>query len=228
MGMRPGLDRTPLAGGASLGAHESQSRLWENLVGRSRGFWRHFFPLLRQTFPQQLADQDAESFYRAVNRVEPTLIRVEADEVTYNLHIMLRFELEKAMVEGSLKVRDLPEAWKAKMEAYLGVQPSNDAEGCLQDIHWGMGSIGYFSTYSLGNLFSVQLFDQAKHDLPGLADQIADGHFAGLLGWLRQNIHQYGRKFTLNELAERITGKPLQANSFIAYLKSKYGEIYRL
>jgi carboxypeptidase Taq len=228
MGYRPELEGTPLAGGASLGVHESQSRLWENLVGRSRGFWKHYFPRLRNVFPSQLADQDAESFYRAVNKVKPSFIRVEADEVTYNLHIMLRFELENELVERKLRVADVPEAWNAKMNEYLGIVPPNDAQGCLQDIHWSMGSLGYFSTYSLGNFFSVQLFDSAVRADPTISDQIAQGQFSGLLGWLRENIHQHGRKFTLNELATRATGEPLQTRSYMAYLKNKYGEIYGL
>lgn len=228
MGYRSELEGTPLAGGASLGVHESQSRLWENLVGRSRGFWLHFFPRLRQVFPAQLADQDAESFYRAVNKVTPSLIRVEADEVTYNLHIMLRFELENALVERKLDVSDVPEAWNSKMNEYLGIAPPNDAMGCLQDIHWSQASLGYFSTYSLGNLLSVQLFDQAVKDVPSIPDRIAQGVFSDLLGWLREKVHQHGRKYTLNELAVRVTGEPLQSRSYLAYLKAKYRDIYRL
>ena len=228
MGYRRELEGTPLAGGATLGVHESQSRMWENLVGRSRGFWRHFFPRLREVFPQQLADQDPELFYRAVNKVKPSLIRVEADEVTYNLHIMLRFEMENALVERKLKVADVPEAWNAKMIEYLGVVPPNDADGCLQDIHWSLASLGYFSTYSLGNLFSVQLYDKAIKDVPTIPGQIESGEFSALLGWLRENVHQHGRKFTLNELATRVTGEPLQARAYVAYLKNKYGEIYGL
>ncbi|HEX9077456.1 MAG TPA: carboxypeptidase M32 [Anaerolineae bacterium] len=228
MGYRSELEGTPLAGGASLGVHESQSRLWENLVGRSRGFWVHFFPRLRQVFPAQLADQDVESFYRAVNKVTPSLIRVEADEVTYNLHILLRFELENALVERKLAVSDVPEAWNSKMNEYLGVVPPNDATGCLQDIHWSLASLGYFSTYSLGNLLSVQLFDQAVKDVPSIPDRIAQGEFSDLLGWLGEKVHQHGRKYTLNELAIRVTGEPLQSRSYLAYLKRKYGEIYGL
>ncbi len=228
MGYRPELEGTPLAGGASLGVHESQSRMWENLVGRSRNFWRYFFPRLRETFPAQLIDMDAESFYRAVNRVAPSLIRVEADEVTYNLHIMLRFEIEKDLIGGKLQVADIPEAWNSKMNEYLGVVPTNDAEGCLQDIHWALGSIGYFSTYSLGNLFSVQLFDAARRALGEIDAQIERGEFSGLLGWLREHVHKQGRKFTLNELAVRATGEPLQTRSYLAYLKGKFGEIYGL
>ncbi len=226
MGYRPELERTPLAGGASLGAHESQSRLWENVVGRSRGFWKYWFPRLRQAFPEQLADQNAESFYRAINKVAPSFIRVEADEVTYSLHIMLRFEIENALVERKLRVADVPEAWNAKMKEYLGIVPSNDALGCLQDIHWSIGSVGYFATYSLGSMFAVQLWERAVRDIPTLPAQIEQGQFSELLGWLRKNLHAHGRKYTLDELAKRITGEPLQSRSYVAYLKNKFGEIY--
>ena len=228
MGYRPQLDRTPLAGGASLGVHESQSRLWENVVGRSRGFWKFFFPRLRKVFPKQLADQDAESFYQAVNQVQPSFIRVEADEVTYSLHILLRFELEIDLMERRLKVADVPAAWNAKMKEYLGIVPPDDAQGCLQDIHWSYGSIGYFATYSLGSIFSLQLYDKAVRDIPSLPTQIEHGEFAELLKWLRTNLHKHGRKFTLDELAKRITGEPLQTRSYLRYLKHKFGEIYGL
>lgn len=228
MGYRPELDRTPLGGGASLGAHESQSRLWENVVGRSRGFWKYWFPRLRAVFPAALADQDAESFYRAVNQVAPSFIRVEADEVTYSLHIMLRLEIENLLIEQKIKVAEVPEVWNAKMQEYLGITPPNDAQGCLQDIHWSYGSIGYFATYSLGSMFAVQLYETARRAIPTLAEQIEQGEYAALLGWLRQNLHTHGRKFTLDELAKKITGESLQAHSYVAYLKSKYGEIYGL
>ena len=220
------LDRTPLADGTSLGMHESQSRLWENLVGRSRAFWQRYYPRLRSFFPDQLAGVSLDAFYRGINKVEPSLIRVEADEVTYNLHVMLRFELEKAMVEGRVLVADLPELWNEKMEEYLGLRPETDADGVLQDIHWSLGAIGYFPTYSLGNLMSAQLFDQAKQDLPGLDAQIATGQFAELLGWLRTNIHQYGRKLQALEILERVTGTGLDAEPWLAYIRQKYGAIY--
>jgi carboxypeptidase Taq len=226
MGYHPELERTPLAGGASLGVHESQSRLWENVVGRSRGFWQYWFPRLREIFPASLADQNVESFYRAINKVAPALIRVEADEVTYGLHIMLRFEIENALVERKLKVADVPEAWNAKMKEYLGIVPPNDADGCLQDVHWSSGSLGYFATYSLGSMFAVQLYEKAVRDIPAIPEQIANGQFADLLGWLRTNVHTHGRKFTLDELARRVTGEPLQSRSYVAYLKKKFGEIY--
>ncbi len=228
MGYRPELERTPLAGGASLGTHESQSRLWENVIGRSRGFWKFFFPRLRKVFPRQLADQNIDSFYRAINQVKPSFIRVEADEVTYSLHIMLRFELENDLVERKLKVADIPEAWNAKMKEYLGIVPPNDAQGCLQDIHWSSGSIGYFATYSLGSIFSVQLYNKALRDVPSLPSQIEHGEFGELLSWLRTNLHQHGRKFTLDELARKITGEPLTTKPYLDYLKKKYGGIYGL
>jgi carboxypeptidase Taq len=228
MGYRQELERTPLADAASLGAHESQSRLWENVVGRSRGFWKFFFPQLKQVFSAQLADQDPESFYRAVNKVMPSFIRVESDEITYGLHIMLRFELENDLIERKLKVADVPEAWNAKMKEYLGVVPPDDANGCLQDIHWSSGSFGYFATYTLGSIFSVQLFEKAVHDIPALPELIEHGEFGELLRWLRLNVHQHGRKFTLDELAKKITGDPLQTRSYLAHLRRKFGEIYGL
>lgn len=226
LGLRAELERTPLAGGASLGAHESQSRLWENVVGRSRGFWQFWFPRLRAVFPTQLADQNAESFYRAINKVTPSFIRVEADEVTYGLHIMLRFELENALVERKLNVADVPEAWNAKMQEYLGIVPPNDAQGCLQDVHWSYGDLGYFATYLLGSMFAAQLYDQALRDLPTIPEQLTRGEFADLRNWLRDKVHTHGRKFTLDELARRVTGEPLQSRSYVAYLKKKFGEIY--
>jgi carboxypeptidase Taq len=222
------FQRTPLAGGASLGVHESQSRLWENLVGRSRPFWQFFFPRFCDTFPEAANGADQEAIYRAVNRVQPSPIRVEADEVTYNLHIMLRFQMENALLEEKLAVRDVPEAWNAAMQEFLGIIPSTVAEGVLQDIHWSIGSVGYFPTYSLGTFFSVQLFDKARADMPDLDTQFQRGDFSALLGWLREHVHQHGRKFTLNELAIRICDEPLQTRSYLRYLKDKFGEIYDL
>jgi carboxypeptidase Taq len=224
MGYRAELERTPLGGAASLGVHESQSRLWENVVGRSRGFWQYWFPRLREVFPTRLADQTVESFYRAINKVEPSFIRGEADEVTYSLHVMLRFEIENPLVERRLKVADVPEAWNAKMKEYLGIGPPNDAQGCLQDVHWSYGDLGYFATYSLGSMFAVQLYEKAVRDLPAIPEQIARGEFAELLGWLRKNVHTHGRKFTLDELARRVTGEPLQSRSYVAYLKKSLGK----
>jgi carboxypeptidase Taq len=225
-GVSQNLERSPLASGASLGVHESQSRLWENLVGRSRGFWKFFLPRLKQAFPQNLQDVSLESFYRSINRVEPSLIRVEADEVTYNLHILLRFELESELIESRLALADLPEAWNSGMKALLGVVPHNDAEGVLQDVHWSNGLIGYFPTYSLGNLLSVQLFEKAQAAIPALAAQIENGDFASLLGWLRTNVHLHGRKFLPSQLIQLATGESLQAVPYLRYLTNKYSEIY--
>ncbi|TVM02939.1 MAG: carboxypeptidase [Candidatus Brocadia sp. WS118] len=227
-GLRYELERTPLADGASLGAHESQSRMWENLVGRSRPFWKFFMPRMKAVFPEQFKNADAEKMYRAVNRVKPSLIRVEADEVTYNLHIMLRFELENALLEGRITVDDLPEIWNCKMQEYLGITPPDDAHGVLQDVHWSHGSFGYFPTYSLGNFFAAQLFDQIRKDIFGLDRHFEKGEFHILLDWLRAHLHTHGRKFTLDELAKKITGESLQTRSFVAYLKNKYGEMYSL
>jgi carboxypeptidase Taq len=225
-GVSQNLERSPLASGASLGVHESQSRLWENLVGRSRGFWKFFLPRLKQAFPQNLQDVSLESFYRSINRVETSLIRVEADEVTYNLHILLRFELESELVESRLALADLPEAWNVGMKALLGVVPQNDAEGVLQDVHWSNGLIGYFPTYSLGNLLSVQLFEKAQAAIPALAAQIESGDFAALLKWLRTNLHQHGRKFLPSQLIQLATGESLRAAPYLRYLREKYSEIY--
>lgn len=216
-----------LADGASLGFHESQSRLWENLVGRSRPFWRRFYPDLQAAFPETLGGVDGEAFYRAVNKVEPSLIRVEADEVTYNLHILLRFEMEQALLSGALSVGEAPAAWNAKMQEYFGLTPPDDARGILQDVHWSGGAIGYFPTYSVGNLLSVQLYNKANADLGGQIEaQIEAGDFAPLLGWLRENVHQYGRKYLPKDLVQRIVGGPLDPAPYLKYLKTKFGAAY--
>jgi carboxypeptidase Taq len=220
--------RTMLEGGASLGLHESQSRMWENLVGRSLPFWEHFYPRLQERFKTQLGNITLQQFYRAINKVQPSNIRVEADEATYNLHIMLRLELEIALLEGSVVVKDLPEIWNAKMKDYLGVTPPNDAQGVLQDIHWSGGMLGYFSTYALGNLISAQLWEKFKTLNPDLDDQLRQGDFSQLLSWLRVKIHQYGRKYEPQELVERVTGSRIDPAAYILYLKTKYGEIYGL
>ena len=227
-GVSSRYDRSPLGGGVSLGVHESQSRLWENLVGRSLGFWRWAYPTLQQAFPQQLEEVPLETFYAAVNRVEPSLIRVEADEVTYNLHVMVRFELELALLEGSLRVADLPEAWNAKYQEYLGVTPPNDAQGCLQDIHWSLGMFGYFPTYTLGNLMSVQLFEAAKEALPTLETDTEQGNFSGLLGWLRENVHEHGARYKPADLLRQATGSDLSAEPYVAYLNNKFRALYGL
>jgi len=227
-GINPNYERTPLAGGTSLAVHESQSRMWENLVGRSLPFWEHFYPELKKTFPRKLEGVSLKSFYKAINKVEPSLIRVNADEATYNLHIMLRLELEIAMVEGKVAIKDLPEIWNTKMQDYLGVTPPNDAKGVLQDIHWSGGAIGYFSTYALGNLISAQLWEKINADIHDLDDQIRKGDFSQLLDWLRKNIHQYGHKYEPQTLVEEITGSKITYEPYIRYLTNKYGEIYGL
>ncbi len=227
-GCPPEFERTPLRGGASMGVHESQSRLWENLVGRSQGFWQHFFPALRETFPNPLADTDAERFWRALCKVTPSAIRVEADEVTYNLHILLRFDLENDLLEGRLSAADAPAAWNARMAEYLGLTPPDDTHGILQDIHWSLGIMGYFPTYSIGNLLAAQLWEKANQDMPELPAQIARGEFAPLLGWLREKIHRHGRKYLPGELIQRATGEPLQSRSYLRYLTEKYSELYQL
>ena len=225
-GIGDDIDRTPLWGGASPGVHESQSRLWENLVGRSHPFWKHFFPSLRSAFPEQLRKVDDEAFFRAVNKSYPSLIRVEADEVTYNMHVLLRFELENEMLEGRLKVSDLPEAWNDRVKSYLGITVPNDREGVLQDIHWSSVSFGVFPAYTIGNLIGAQLMEKIRTDLPNLDTQIERGDFSALLGWLRKNVHAHGRKFTPNELLERATGRPLAAAPWIAYVQKKFGALY--
>ncbi len=220
--------RTPLFGGASMGVHESQSRLWENVVGRSREFWTFLLPRAGELFPEAFARAEVEEVYRAVNRVEPGEIRVDADEVTYNLHILLRFELELELLEGHLDVDDLPEAWNTRMERYLGVRPRNDARGVLQDIHWAQVDFGYFPTYTLGNVLAVQFFEQALRENPGIPQALAQGEFRPLLGWLREHIHRHGAKFTPGELVRRVTGGPMQVTPYLNYLRRKYGELYEL
>jgi len=227
-GVDPKYSRTALEGGVSLAIHESQSRMWENLVGRSLPFWEHFYPTLKKTFPSQLDGVSLKSFYKAINRVQPSLIRVEADEATYNLHIMLRLELEIAMIEGSINLKDLPEIWNAKMQDYLGITPPNDAKGVLQDVHWSYGNNGYFSTYALGNLVSAQLWEKINKDIRNLDDQIRKGEFSELLGWLHKNIHQFGRKYDPQELVEKITGSKITPEPYVRYLTKKYSEVYGL
>ncbi len=227
-GIDPSLQRTLVAEGTSLGIHESQSRMYENLIGRSRPFWRHYYPKLQAVFPQQLGEVPLETFYRAINKVVPSYIRVEADEATYNLHIMLRFELELALMDGDLQVADLPAAWNEKMQAYLGLTPPNDAQGVLQDIHWSEGYIGYFSTYTLGNLIACQLWQAMAAAIPDLTEQIEQGQFEGTLEWLRHNVHRHGAKLLPGEIVERATGSELSAEPYLAYLQTKFGEIYSL
>lgn len=227
-GVSPALDRTPLCSGASPGVHESQSRLWENLVGRSRPFWRHFFGKLRETFPEALDGIAEEGFYRAVNKVQPSYIRVDADEVTYNLHIMLRTEIESDLLEGRLSVADVPEAWNARLEEYLGLQPPPAQEGCLQDIHWTFPQLGSFVGYTLGNVISAQVMETIRRDLPDLDAQVEAGEFARLREWLVSHLYVHGRKFTPGELVERLTGRPISVEPWVAYIRGKYGELYGL
>lgn len=227
-GVARSLEGGPLASGTSLGVHESQSRLWENLVGRSRPFWEHYWPRLVEVFPEPLAGVDLDGFYRAINLVEPSPIRVEADEVTYSLHVMLRFELEVALVEGDLVTADLPEAWNERMREYLGLVPESDADGVLQDIHWSLGAIGYFPTYALGNLISAQLWQAAEADLGDLSAAVGRGEFAPLLGWMQENVHRHGRKFTAAELLERVGQGPLDAGPWLDYAEAKFGALYDL
>ena len=218
---------TPLGEALSLGIHESQSRLWENCVGRSRAFWGYFYPKLQEVFPAQLGEVPAEEFYLAINRVTPSLIRVEADELTYNLHIMVRFEIELDLIEGRLEVEDLPEVWNAKVQEYLGIVPPSDAEGVLQDVHWSFGAFGYFPTYTLGNLYAAMLFRQAQKDLPGLDQSISQGDLIPLKGWLNDRVHRWGRQYTSAELLQRVTGKSLTPEPFIQDLEQKFGALYQ-
>jgi carboxypeptidase Taq len=227
-GIAPELDNTLLGTGASLGIHENQSRRWENLVGRSPGFWPSDFPRLQAGFPQALAGDDAEAFYRAVNRCGPSLIRVEADELTYNLHIIIRFEMELGLLSGEIGIDDAPSAWNERYQAYLGITPPDDRQGILQDVHWSGGSIGYFSTYSLGNVMSVQIWDAARRDLPELDAQVEALEFAPLREWLREKLHRHGRRRTPKETLAHVTGGPIDPEPYLAYLEAKVGALYDL
>jgi carboxypeptidase Taq len=213
--------RTPLHSGVSLAVHESQSRTWENLVGRSRAFWRWFYPRLQDAFDAQLGSVDEEAFYRAVNKVEPSLIRIDADEVTYNMHIILRFELEQELIDERLAITDLPEAWNARMEEYLGVDVPDDARGVLQDMHWAGGALGYFPTYALGNVISVQIWERALADLGDLDERFERGEFGDLREWLREHLYTLGAKFTPQETIERVTGSRIDAKPYVRYLREK-------
>ena len=227
-GYAPELNRTLLADGASMGIHESQSRMWEILVGHSRHFWNYFYPRMQKRFPAQLENISLEKFYKGINKVAPSLIRTEADEATYNLHIMLRLEIEIALLDGSLAVRDLPDYWNTKIQQYIGLVPSNDREGVLQDIHWSTGSFGYFPSYALGNLLSAQLWEKICVDIPNIERQFENGEFTDLLLWSRHNIHRHGLKFKTQELVQKVTGEQINTKPYMRYLRSKYGEIYGL
>ncbi len=221
----PALERTPLCTGVSLGIHESQSRMWENLVGRSRPFLRFLFPRLQEAFPEQLGSVEVDDFYRAVNKIQPSLIRVDADQVTYNMHVILRFELEQEILAGSIALKELPEAWGARMKEYLGIDVPDDRRGVLQDVHWSGGSMGYFPTYSLGNVISLQIWEKVREALPDLDEQFEQGEFGALRDWLRENLHRYGRKFTPQETLERAAGSALDAGSYLRYLKDTVDEL---
>jgi carboxypeptidase Taq len=225
-GLPPEHYGTPLSEFISMGIHESQSRIWENVVGRSLPFWKYLYPRFQKAFRPAFDDISLDAFYCHLNYAQPSLIRVDADEVTYNLHVILRFELERGLIEGTLKVEDLPELWNAKMKEYFGLEVPNDAHGVLQDVHWSGGSFGYFPTYALGNLYAAQLFDAAKKQIPGLFKQIENGQFAEFKEWLRINIHQHGRRYSPQELIWRATGESPSSSHFIDYLKTKYTEIY--
>ncbi|HEY6572644.1 MAG TPA: carboxypeptidase M32, partial [Candidatus Eisenbacteria bacterium] len=228
-GVDPTFEGTPLAHGTSAGVHESQSRLWENLVGRSRGFWDHFYPRIQEAFPAQLGGVALDTFYRAVNRVDRSLIRVDADEVTYNLHVMLRFDLELDMLEGKLAVKDLARVWRERVEADLGCPVPDDRRGVLQDVHWYGGPIGgVFQGYTLGNILSAQFFDTAVRANPGIPDGIRRGEFAQLHGWLKENLYRHGAKFTAPELVKRVTGGDLSIEPYLDYLWRKYKPLYGL
>lgn len=224
-GFRPEDEGTVFAEGASLGLHESQSRMWENLIGRGQAFWRYALPIMREHFPDLPRAAGAEDLYRAVNRVEPSFIRVEADECTYNLHIILRFEIERALIEGRLDAAEVPEVWNAKMKAYLGLDVPDDARGCLQDIHWSHGSMGYFPTYALGNLYAAQLFEQIRVDLPDLDERVARGEFGPLLDWLRKHVHCFGRRKSAVETVRDATGREPGPDAFLRYLETKFGAL---
>ena len=227
-GHDPADRRTPLLDGPSLGMHESQSRMWENVIGRSLPFWRHYAPILAKAFPGRLESITPEQVHRAVNRVEPSLIRVEADECTYNLHIILRFEIEVALMEGDISVAQVPEAWNAKMKEYLGLDVPDDARGCLQDIHWSHGAIGYFPTYALGNIYAAQIGETMEKELSGLWEQVESGEFGELLPWLRENIHRHGRRKLAGEIVRDITGDDPSPAPYLRYLESKFSELYAL
>jgi carboxypeptidase Taq len=227
-GVDPALARTTLDTGVSLGVHESQSRLWENLVGRSEPFWSYWLPRLRERMPETLGDVELDAFLRAINVVRPTLIRVEADEMTYSLHVIQRFELELALIEGTLDVGDLPQAWASKTRELLGIEVPDDLRGVLQDVHWSEGIIGYFPTYAIGNVLSAQLWRAARADLPGLDDDLRAAQYGDLRAWLVDRVHRHGRRLTPGELIERAVGGPLDPGPMLEHLKDKYRALYGL
>ena len=229
LGINPAYEGSPLARGTSSGVHESQSRLWENLVGRSRDFWIYFYPRLQKVFPEQLGSVPLENFYRAINKVQRSLIRTAADELTYNLHVIIRFDLEMELLEGKLAVRDLPEAWRERYRADLGIAPPDDRDGVLQDVHWFFGTIGgRFQGYTLGNIMAAQFFDAALHAHPEIRSEMQKGKFDTLHTWLKTNIYHHGRKYTASELVERITGGPMTIKPYLQYLRTKYSDLYQV
>ena len=229
LGINPAYEASPLGGGTSSGVHESQSRLWENVVGRSKPFWSHYLPKAREYFPEQLGDVSLDEFYKAINKVSRSLIRVDADEVTYNLHVMIRFDLELALLEGSLAIKDLPEAWHARYEQDLGLRAPDDSDGVLQDVHWYAGPIGgAFQGYTLGNILCGLFYHHALQAHPDIPDEIGEGKFGTLHTWMKDNIYQFGSKYTAPELIEKVTGGPLEIGPYVDYLKTKYSDIYNL
>jgi carboxypeptidase Taq len=217
---------TPLGESISLGIHESQSRVWENMVGRSRSFWEYFYPQLVARFPKAFSKIKFDDFYRVINKVTPSLIRTEADELTYNLHIIMRFEIEKELLDGSIEVEDLPKIWNAKVKEYFGIKVPKDSLGVLQDVHWSAGLIGYFPTYLLGNLYSAQFYQAAKRDIEDLEEKFSKGEFDHFRQWLRKNIHMHGKLYSADELVKKVTGEKLNGKYFADYLKNKYVDIY--
>lgn len=222
------FERTPAGQGASMGIHESQSLFWENVIARSEEFWHWAFPRLQQEFPEQVDGLTARDFYRAINKMQPSLNRVESDELTYNLHIILRFEIERDLIGGALEVADVPRVWNEKMQASLGVVPPNDAEGCLQDVHWSFGGIGYFPSYTLGKLYAAMEWNAMQKDIPDVREQIRRGEFSQILSWLRKHIHTVGRSETPAEIVQRVCGRPLTETDFLAYVGAKAQDVYEL
>jgi carboxypeptidase Taq len=225
-GFDPKFARTPLAAGTSMGIHESQSLFWENMIARSEPFWYWAFPQLQAVFADRLANLTPTDFFRAINAVKPSFIRIEADELTYNLHIIIRFEIEEALINGRLEVKDIPDVWNSKMQEYLGITPRNNAEGCLQDIHWSFGGFGYFPSYTLGKLYAAMFYGQMKKEMPDLEEQVANGNFAPVLGWLREKIHRWGKAKGASALAMDICGQPLSEEAFLAYMTAKSERVY--
>ncbi len=228
LGVSSQLDGLPLARGTSSGVHESQSRLFENLIGRSQTFSSYLFPILQQHFPAQLGNADVEEYYQAINNVTPSFIRVEADEVSYNLHIILRFEIELGVLNGDIPIKDLPEAWREKFKTYLGVVPPDDTQGVLQDVHWSWGLIGHFTSYAMGNIIASQWWHQMAQDIPNQDELMAEGNITPIRAWLVENVHQYGKKYLPAELIQRVTGGPINTGPYLAYLQSKYQALYQL